>query len=600
MTLRGLLRPSLARRITGAYVALILAVLLGVAVYAVWLTRSTYLDQVDAQLTAEAAIVAAEAADRLGAPTADLQALAVRVGAASGTRVTLIAPDGTVLGDSAESPAQMENHADRPEVAAALRGGRGTDVRHSATVGYDMLYVAMPIASDGRLLGVARAALPLVAVDRTTSSLASAVILALGGTAIAASALAVWLARTTTAPIMRLTSMARSMADGRFDARLWLSSRDEVGELGRAFDQMADRLQETLGAITAERNRLAVILEAVADGLVIADRSGRILLLNPGAERLLGVGAERAIGRPFIEVSQDYELAALLERPEGRSRLVDLGLPRRHVRAASSLIPGTDGQRLLLLQDVTALRQAETMRRDFAANVSHELRTPLAAIKAIVETLENGALDDPPAARDFLRRLHGEADALTELVRELLELARIEAGRARVRPEPIDLEPLLRSAAERLSPLAQRAGIDLRLDVPTGLPRVHADGERVGQVVANLLHNAIKFTPPGGRVTLRARERSGELAIDVVDTGVGIPPEHLERVFERFYKTDPSRSGSGTGLGLAIAKHLIQAHGGRIWAESDGSGGSTFTFTLPLAGPRELAADRIGMAWPSC
>lgn len=582
------------------YIALILAVLLGVAVYAVWLTRSTYLAQVDAQLTAEAMIVAGEVADRPGEPTADVQALAARVGAASGTRVTLVAPDGSVLGDSAESPAQMENHADRPEVAAALEGERGTDVRHSATVGYDMLYVAVPIVSDGELLGVARAALPLLTVDQTISSLASAVLLAIGGTAVAASALAVWLARTTTAPIVRLTSMARSMADGRFDARLGLSSRDEVGELGRAFDQMADRLQETLGTITAERNRLAVILEAVADGLVIADRFGRTLLLNPGAERLLGVSAERAVGRPFVEVSQDYELVTLLERPDGRSQLVDLGLPRRHVRAASSLIPGTDGQRLLLLHDVTALRQAETMRRDFAANVSHELRTPLAAIKAIVETLENGALDDPPAARDFLSRLHGEADALTELVRELLELARVESGRSRVRPEPVDLEPLLRSAVERLSPLAQRAGVDLGLDVPEGLPRAFADGERVGQVVANLLHNAVKFTPPGGRVTVRAQERSDELAISVVDTGVGIPPDHLERVFERFYKSDPSRSGSGTGLGLAIAKHLVQAHGGRIWAESDGSGGSTFTFTLPLAGRHGLDAERIGMAWPSC
>src|SRR5687767_2093868 len=226
MTLRHRLRPSLAGRITGAYIALILAVLLGVAVYAVWLSRSTYLAQVDAQLTAEATIVAGEVIARLDEPTADLQALTVRVGAASGARITLIAPDGTVLGDSAEPPAQMENHADRPEVAAALRGGRGTDIRHSATVGYDMLYVAVPIASDGTLLGVARAALPLVTVDRTTSSLASAVILAIGGTAIAASTLAVWLARTTMAPIVRLTTMARSMADGRFDARLRPSSRD--------------------------------------------------------------------------------------------------------------------------------------------------------------------------------------------------------------------------------------------------------------------------------------------------------------------------------------------------------------------------------------
>jgi two-component system, OmpR family, phosphate regulon sensor histidine kinase PhoR len=585
---------SLARRITSAYVALILAVVLGVGAYAAWLARSTYLTQLEARLVAEATIVAGEVTARRGEPPADLQALAVRVGAASGARITIIAPDGVVLGDSAEFPGQMENHTDRPEVAATLEGRRGTDVRRSATVGYDMLYVAVPITADRDVLGVARAALPVTAIDRTISSLAGAVVVAIGGVAVVAAAIAFWLGRTTTAPIRRLTAMAGSMAAGRFDTRLRPSSHDEVGELGRAFDRMAEQLQGTFVAIAAERNRLAAILDTVADGLVITDRLGQILMLNPGAERLLGVSAERAIGRRFIEASRDYELAALVSRPDGRSRLVELGLPRRHVRAVSCPIPETDGQRLLLLHDVTELRQAETMRRDFAANVSHELRTPLAAIKAIAETLEHGALDDPPSARQFLARLHSEVDALSELVRELLELSRIESGRARIRPEPIDPEPLLSASAERLSPLARRAGLELRLDISEGLPRVQADGERVGQILANLLHNAIKFTPPGGCVALRARAREDELAISVVDNGVGIPPDHLERVFERFYKTDRSRSGGGTGLGLAIAKHLVQAHGGRIWAESDGAGGSTFTFTLPLAVSRQPAVAGSG------
>jgi two-component system phosphate regulon sensor histidine kinase PhoR len=591
--------PSLARRITGAYVALILAILLGVAAHSVWLTRSTYLAQLEAQLTAEAAIVAGEVAGRGGERTADAQPLAARVGAASDTRITIVAPDGAVLGDSAEPPAQMENHADRPEVAAALGGRRGTDVRHSATVGYDMLYVAVPITADGRIVGVARAAYPLVVIDRATSSLAGAILAAISGAALVAVVLAAWLGRTMTAPIRRLTEMAGAMTAGRFTTRLRLSSRDEVGELGRAFDQMADRLQQTFEAIAAERNRLVAILNTVADGLVIVDRTGRVVMLNPGAERLLGVSAECAVGRPFIEASRDHELAALVAHPDGAPRLVEVGLPRRHVRAVSRPVPGTDDQRLLLLHDVTELRQAETMRRDFAANVSHELRTPLAAIKAIAETLENGALDDPPAAREFLDRLHGEVDTLGELVSELLELSRIESGRAQIRPGELDPEPLLRPAAERLSPLARRAGLELCLDIPDDLPQIHADEERVGQVVTSLLHNAIKFTPPGGCVKLRARVRADELEISVTDSGVGVPSDQLERVFERFHKLDQSRATQGTGLGLAIAKHLVQAQGGRIWAESDGASGSTFTFTLPLAATRQLAAGGIGTAWPS-
>ncbi len=592
-------RTSLARRIIGAHLVLTLAVLLGLGLYVAWLMRSAYLAQLEQQLGAEAAVTASEAGLGLAAsPSADLQPLATRVGAASGARITLIAPDGVVLGDSAESPDQMENHADRPEVKAALGGERGVSVRHSATVGYDMLYVAVPILGDGRLLGVARAALPLAAVDRQIATLAGAVGLAIGVASLAAAALAVWLGRTTARPIKRLTELAGAMAAGQLDSRLQITSRDEVGELGQAFNQMADRVERTVQTISAERNRLAAILDTVAEGLVIVDRDGRVLLFNPGAERLLRVNARRAVGQRFVDVVRDHELAALLDQPNGGSGLVELDQPRRQVRALAAAITGADGQRLLLLQDVTELRRLETVRRDFAANVSHELRTPLSAMKAIVETLEDGALEDPAAARTFLSRLHDEVDELTELVRELLELSRIESGQAQMNPEPTDPEPLLRSAADRLAPLAGRAGVELKLAVRADLPPVLADPERVRQVLANLLHNAIKFTPPGRWVELRAERRAAELAISVADNGVGVRPDDLDRIFERFFKTDRSRSGGGSGLGLAIAKHLVQAHGGRIWAESGGMGGATFTFTLPLAQPTEWAAKPLETVWP--
>jgi two-component system phosphate regulon sensor histidine kinase PhoR len=237
-----------------------------------------------------------------------------------------------------------------------------------------------------------------------------------------------------------------------------------------------------------------------------------------------------------------------------------------------------------VLQDLTEVRKLESVRRDFFANVSHELRTPIAAIKAMVETLEDGAIEDQPAARDFLGRMHREVDGLSQLVQELLQLARIESGQALLRLEPVPPLELLTRTSDRLRSVAERAGVNLVLSAPEELPAVRVDRDRVGQVLDNIVHNAIKYTPPGGRIELAARHERNMVAIAISDTGAGITEDDLPRLFERFYKADKARATGGTGLGLAIAKHLVQAHGGRIWAESAGPGeGATFTFTLPVA-----------------
>ncbi|MBC7222671.1 MAG: PAS domain-containing sensor histidine kinase, partial [Anaerolineae bacterium] len=238
---------------------------------------------------------------------------------------------------------------------------------------------------------------------------------------------------------------------------------------------------------------------------------------------------------------------------------------------------------LIVLQDLTEVRRLETVRRDFIANISHELRTPLASLKALVETLRDVALDDPPAARRFLDRAEAEVDALTQMVQELLELSRLESGQAPLEMKPVPVADLVVPSAERLRPQAERAGLEISFDLPADLPLVQADLERVRQVVLNLVHNAIKFTPAGGRIHIAARQVGAEVQVSVADTGIGIPPEELDRIFERFYKADRARSRGGTGLGLAIAKHVVQAHGGRIWAESAEGRGSTFFFTLPVA-----------------
>jgi two-component system phosphate regulon sensor histidine kinase PhoR len=257
-------------------------------------------------------------------------------------------------------------------------------------------------------------------------------------------------------------------------------------------------------------------------------------------------------------------------------------VPTRHQFLQLVVIPDQHSSgSLLLVQDLTRLRRLETVRRDFVSNLSHELRTPLASLKALAETLQEGALDDPPAARRFIDQIHTEVDALTQMVTELLELSRIESGRFTLDLQPVAAYDLLDSASERMKLQAERAGLTLRVECADDLPRVHVDAQRLEQVLVNLIHNAVKFTQAGGEVVLWAGADPGSVRFAVRDTGVGIPADEVSRIFERFYRVDKSRTGTGTGLGLSIARHIVEAHGGRIWAESTEGRGSTFYFTIP-------------------
>jgi len=583
-------------RIAIPYVVLILAATAALTIYSSNIAQDSYLVDLESQLSAEARLVSESVSTLLaeGASVDGIDALVKRLGQLLEARLTVIDPDGAVVGDSEEDPAAMENHRERPEVQAAMAGNQGKSTRYSRTLGYRMMYVTVPVrASDGQEVGVARVALPLTQIEERVSRLRYTIAGASLLTALLAGLLAVLIAKQMTKPVRRLTDLAERMARGDLAGRIHIASRDEVGRLGGAFNQMASELQTQMGAMDAQRSMLTAVLAHMADGVLITDPGGRVRLLNPAAARLLSVDQETAVGERFVALVRDHQITGIWRRcrecNEELSETVEMGRQRPFLRVVATPLSETaEGECLVLLQDLTEMRRLETVRRDFVSNISHELRTPLAGLKAVVDTLRDGALEDPAAARRFLDRIDTEVDALTQMVQELLELSRIESGQVPLRLAPTAVADLVIPAVDRLQPQAERSGLSMTIDLPSAgegrdLPPILADVERVREVVTNLVHNAIKFTPAGGQVTISARVAGEEMIVSVQDTGIGIPADDLPRIFERFYKADRARSGGGTGLGLSIARHIVQGHGGRIWAESVEGQGSTFHFSLPVA-----------------
>jgi two-component system phosphate regulon sensor histidine kinase PhoR len=396
-----------------------------------------------------------------------------------------------------------------------------------------------------------------------------------------------------------------AIAAGRLDASVEPAATRELGDLGRAFNTMTARLRSTVTELERMRVRLEETLANLSDGVIITDERGHVILANDSALAMLAVRGP-ATGVPIVEVARDHDLADLVDQalatPEGADeRVIRHGLSGRILQAAARRLDAADERiGVVVLRDVTELRRLEGMRREFVANVSHELRTPLTSIRALVETLEAGALHDPSVSADFLRRVVSEVDRLAQIVDELLDLARLESGRIRLSLEKIEPEVLIRHAVRRMSPQIERAGLTVELEVEPGTPAITGDRARIDQVLLNLVHNAVKFTPEGGRISIRAEEVNQFVEFQVRDTGVGVNPEDLPRLFERFYKADRARRSEGTGLGLAIAKHIVHGHGGTIWAEQNDGGGTVFVFQLPVAGPTltemsvESLDDRVG------
>ena len=463
--------------------------------------------------------------------------------------------------------------------------GIGNNIRYSATLGYDMMYVAVPVYEKSNVIGTARISVRLTDIENSIKKTKTAIILGTCIAAIAAILLAFWTTRVITGPIKTLTRMSGKISEGNLDQKIHITSRDEIGVLASVFNHMAERLKSTVELLTGQRDRIAVILAHIGDGIIVTDRNGNVTLVNHAAGKIFNAQNEKVQGHTFIELVRDHEIDNVvhrcLETGEKQTGLVHYRAKRLFLGIIATMLP-EEGGCVILIQDLTELRRLETIRRDFASNITHELRTPLSSIKALAETLKEGAIDDEQVAKDFLERINGEVDRLAQMVQELSELSRIESGDAPLHKSIFNAADVLDTSVQRMKPQADRAGIELTLEMSDRLPSLNGDRDRIEQVLINLIHNAIKFTQPGGTVTVSAGTYDKSLQFSVSDTGTGIPADELTRIFERFYKADKARSGSGTGLGLAIAKHVVAAHGGEIWVESIEGKGSQFYFTIPL------------------
>ena len=379
----------------------------------------------------------------------------------------------------------------------------------------------------------------------------------------------------------RLDTYARALRQHPEDLPADVHGLEDLSNAVRALEAAFDVQRSKSDAETA---RLATVLEQLTDGILIADANGLIQFANPAARRLFE--SPNQLRHSVAEVVRHHQLVEAWRRCQATNELQSesVEIPSNRQFLQLVVVPDTHaGGSLLLVQDLTRVRRLETVRRDFISNISHELRTPLASLKALTETLQNGALADAEAGPRFLGRMVTEVDALTQMAQELLDLSRIESGQVALELEPVLPKRLLTAAMERMRLQAERAGLSLGIECPEDLPTVRADRGRLEQVLVNLIHNAIKFTRPGGTVTLLAEPVQEAVRFAVRDTGSGIPADDLPRIFERFYRVDKSRTGSGTGLGLSIARHIVEAHGGRIWADSEEGRGSTFYFTVPGA-----------------
>lgn len=508
-------------------------------------------------------------------------------------RITIIDINGKVLADSWEDPLLMDNHFDRPEVHSALAGATGQAMRYSATLSKNMLYIAIPMKQAGVATGVVRVSTTLGPIEEAFNSLRNVLIAAFLLTSALAVLVSLRLARKFTAPIEEITAVAHQMSEGRLEERVYIKTGDEVEILAHTLNTLAANLDDKVKEILTEKTKFELILSHMDNAVILMDRYGRVTAANKQATDYFGFTASmlgqhnlQVIGYSLLDAAAKEAVTA------GESRLIDLKTSRYgkkrifQVFLAPIIAPSSENTGVLaVFHDITALQELRERQAEFVANASHELGTPLTSIKGFAETLLCGALQDPVTSEKFVTIILTEADRMHRLVKDLLQLARLESSddRQKLHLEPIDVSQVLESVIRRLTPQLEEKQHILQINSPAEAVRALANADYLRQVCINLLDNAIKYTPPKGQITVTWWLEGKQVLIAIKDSGAGIPDQDLPRIFERFYRVDRTRAraAGGTGLGLSIVKHLVNSMNGVVSVKSELDKGTTFIVTLP-------------------
>ncbi len=594
-------RRPLRWQLYPSYLLIIVMAVVALAWWAIEAQDAFYYEQTELDLRARAQLVEEQVRSLIAADDIEAVADLARVfGERTSTRITVILPDGRVVGDTDEDPEAMDHHSARPEVVQALNEAYGMSIRRSSTLQKKMMYVAIRVVSEGRAIGMVRTAMPITFIDEAKEALRFKMIA--GGLAVAmlAAAVSLIVSHRITRPLEHLRRGAQRFARGDLIGRLAVPPSEEIGELAEAMNEMAAQLHLRIGTISKQRREQEAVLSSMVEGVMAVDPDERIINLNRAAAELMAVDREGVIGLTVPEAVRNSGLQQVIDQTLRKRRTVQeevifsRGQKERLVQVSSSVLRDAEGQRIgavVVLNDVTRLRKLENMRREFVANVSHELKTPITSIKGSVETLLDGAIENRDDAMRFLQMIARQGDRLHHIVEDLLSLSRIERESER---EEISLQTravgdVLRAAVASCEAKSREIGVDVTLECPDDLT-ASLNAHLLEQGVINLIDNALKYSEAETTVTVRARQDAGEIAIEVSDEGCGIESKHLDRLFERFYRVDKARSRrmGGTGLGLAIVKHIAIAHGGSVSVRSTVGRGSSFTIHLPgqsSAGP---------------
>jgi len=576
---------------TKFFFAALSAAVIALAVAGV-LFATTMRRQIDAKIETTLVAEAGMAAELLGRgvplmSVAELDAEADRLGALIGARVTFIASDGRVVGDSAETlegVAAMENHAQRPEILDAGARGRGRSQRYSATLKIDMLYVAVPVRHPA--IAFVRVALPLTDIRNQLKPILTATLTALGIALLGGAAMAWLLSSRIGRRVRVIAGIADRYRHGDLTPPNLDFGDDELGTVARALDESVQEVGRRLGEQARDRARMEAILAGMVEGVIVVDPQGRLQLVNEAARQMLKL-EEAWIGRPYVETIRLPAIAELVAgvlfgRTPGALQLSPPRDPSRTIMATAAPAAGAVAHGVILvLHDITELRRADQIRRDFVANVSHELRTPLTAIRGYVEALSDGE-EDAEERQRFLGIIARHTQRMERLVKDLLRLARLDAGQETLDLIACDTRHLTDTLVTDLTPAAAERGQHIEVTIGPGAETIRADPAKLHDALRNLVANAINYAPEQSTIRVDAVPEGRRVAISISDEGPGIPEEDLSRVFERFYRVDKSRARDpgGTGLGLAIVKHLVELHGGTVRAENGPGGGARFTITI--------------------